>query len=224
LTVVSTRHVIVGSGAGGALTAARLSEAGHEVILLEEGPDLDTAALAPFSLDQMGRQYRHAGVSAALGRPPVAYAEGRCVGGGTEINSGLYHLAGPDLLEEWRRGWSVGDLDQATLEAYAREPQDALSVQPLPGPAPEASEVLARGARALGWSALEVPRWYRYDDGPVKQSMRRTYIPRALAAGARLLADTRADRVLLRHGRAVGVRATGPGDEPRVVRAECVWV
>jgi choline dehydrogenase-like flavoprotein len=226
VSAISAQHLVIGSGAGGALTAARLAEAGHDVLVLEEGPHVDQAAIDPFSLDQMGRQYRHAGVSAALGRPPVAYAEGRCVGGGTEINSGLYHLAGPELLEEWRRGWGVADLDHKTVLEFAREPEEALSVQRLPGRAPEASERLARGSDALGWSSLEVPRWFRYDGAGtgVKQSMSRTYVPRALAAGARLLADTRADKLLLRHGRAIGARATGPGGEPITVRAEHTWV
>ena len=40
-----------------------------------------------------------AGSSAALGRPAIAYAEGRCVGGSTEINSGLYHRLPAELAE-----------------------------------------------------------------------------------------------------------------------------
>jgi choline dehydrogenase-like flavoprotein len=228
MSALVAQHLVVGSGAGGALTAARLAEAGHDVVLVEEGPHVDQSTIDPFSLDQMGTQYRHAGVSAALGRPPVAYAEGRCVGGGTEINSGLYHLAGPELLAEWREGWKVGDLDPATIAAFAREPEAALTVQPLPvGRAPAASTLLSDGARALGWSAMEVPRWFRYDDGGAngyKQSMSRTYVPRAVAAGARLLAGTRVDAVLTRRGRAVGARATGPGGEPLTVHADLVWV
>lgn len=226
MSAMTVEHLVVGSGAGGALTAARLAEAGRDVLILEEGPHVELSAVEPFSLDQMGHQYRHAGVSAALGRPPVAYAEGRCVGGGTEINSGLYHLAGPSLLEEWRAGWRVADLDHAGLQGFAREPEESLSVQRLPGLAPEASQVLARGSEALGWSSMEVPRWFRYDgpDGAAKQSMSRTYVPRALAAGARLRSGTRADKLLVRRGRAVGARATGPGGEPLTVHAEHTWV
>lgn len=225
MSTIAVEHLVVGSGAGGAITATRLAEAGHDVVILEEGPHVDAATVEPFSLEQMGRQYRHAGVSAALGRPPVAYAEGRCVGGGTEINSGLYHLAGPDLLAEWRRDFAVADLDD--LAPFAREPERALSVQTLPGAAPQASLRIEQGAAALGWAALEVPRWFRYDDpetSGTKQSMSRTYIPRALAAGARLHAGTRVDRLDLHHGRAVGAHATGPGGEPLHVTAEHVWV
>ena len=82
--------LIVGSGAGGAPTAAVLAEAGLDVLVVEEGPWVDQGAVTPFSLEQMERQYRNGGLTVALGRPSIAYTEGRCAGGGTEVNSGLY--------------------------------------------------------------------------------------------------------------------------------------
>ncbi len=222
-----TQHLVVGSGAGGALTAARLAEAGHDVLLVEEGPAVEAASVEPFSLEQMGRQYRHKGVSAALGRPLVAYAEGRCLGGGTEINSGLYHLADTELLAEWRQGWDIADLDHDTLVHHAQEPERTLGVQPLPqGHALEASDVLARGAKSLGWSVMEVPRTYSYEGvaaRPVKQSMSKTYIPRAIAAGAQVLTGTRVDRLLVRRGRVVGARARTTR-RSLTISADHVWV
>jgi len=38
VSVVDTEVLIVGSGAGGAVTAARLAEAGRSVVVVEEGP------------------------------------------------------------------------------------------------------------------------------------------------------------------------------------------
>jgi choline dehydrogenase-like flavoprotein len=225
--VLTAQHLVVGSGAGGALTAARLAEAGHEVILVEEGLSIEAESVEPFSLEQMGLQYRHKGVSAALGRPIVAYAEGRCLGGSTEINSGLYHLANAELLAEWRNGWGVAELDHGTLRHHAREPEETLGIQHLPERhAFEASNVLRRGATSLGWSAMEVPRAYRYEGvaaRPVKQSMSKTYLPRAMAAGARVLTGTRVDRVLVRHGRVTGARASTTSGSLKV-SADHVWV
>ena len=86
---LDTEVLIVGSGAGGATTAVALAEAGRHVLVVEEGPDVDPDALEPFSIEEMAAKYRHHGGGAALGSPPIAYAEGRCVGGSTEINSGL---------------------------------------------------------------------------------------------------------------------------------------
>jgi choline dehydrogenase-like flavoprotein len=226
-TYLAAQHLVIGSGAGGSLTAARLAEAGHDVILAEEGPAVDPGTVAPYSLEQMRRQYRHAGVTAALGRPSVAYAEGCCLGGGTEINSGLYHLAGPELLEEWRRGWKVSELEHRTLLDYALEPEQALGVQPFPVRPQQASLVLTRGARALGWDVLEVPRAFRRDSAgetPTKQTMTRTYVPRTVAAGGSVLTNTRIDRVRIRHGRATGARASGPDGKPVEISADHIWI
>jgi choline dehydrogenase-like flavoprotein len=216
----SAEHLVIGSGAGGALTAALLAEAGRDVLVLEEGPWVEQGAVAPFSLEQMVRQYRHGGVSATLGRPPIAYVEGRCAGGSTEVNAGLYHLASEETLARWRASHRVADLSGEELARHAASVEQALSVQPLPGPAPPASLALERGARALGLPVLEVPRWYSYDGGrPVKQSMTRTYLPRALAAGARVQCDVRAQRLVFD-----GQRAAGALTADGLVTAGHVWL
>ena len=100
---------------------------------------------------------------------------------------------------------------------------------PWPGPRlPAASEVLRRGAGALGWQGLDVPRWARYGDrdGGVRverQGMTRTYLPAAEAAGARLRSGVRARRVVRRGHRAVGVQLERDGRVEEVA-AEHVFV
>ena len=224
-----TEVLVVGSGAGGALTAAVLAERGREVMVIEEGPWIDADSREPFSLGEMISSYRHGGLSVALGRPPIAYVEGRCVGGGTEINSGLYHRTPPDVLAAWRSE-GVADCEPAVLDRYASEVERALSVSPLPGPVPTSSAVLERGAAKLGWRAAEVPRVFRYQEDQargVKQTMTRTFIPRATAAGARVIPECRVERLLLRGRRALGadVRMRREGREQRArVLAEHVFV
>ena len=97
MALLDTEILVIGSGAGGAVTAATLARAGRTVAVVEEGPWVDPDATEPFSLQEMVAKYRHGGSCAALGRPAIAYAEGRCVGGSTEINSGLYHRLPPEL-------------------------------------------------------------------------------------------------------------------------------
>lgn len=212
--------VVVGSGAGGAPTAAILAEAGLDVLVVEEGEWVEQGSVVPFSLEQMDRQYRGGGVTVALGRPSIAYTEGRCAGGGTEINSGLYRRPPGELLERWGAEYAIADWDVDELLAIADEVEAALSVGPLPGPAPAASEVLHRGADRLGWRNDEIPRWMTYPAGDrgagQRQSMTRTYLPRAAAAGARLLVGHRAERIERTGDRAVAVHLTGAGGPGRV--------
>ena len=210
---LDTEILVVGSGAGGATTAALLAEAGRDVTVVEEGPWVDPDAVEPFSLDEIVLKYRHRGSSAALGAPPIAYVEGRCVGGSTEINSGLWHRLPDDLAAEWRAEYRIVDFDDAVLARYADEVERWLSVSPVPGAPPASSEMLERGATKLGWRSVEFARVFRYEPGgrAVKQTMARTLIPRAVAAGARVVSDTRVERLARSGGRVTGAHCRPQG-------------
>jgi len=231
VTTLDTEVLVIGSGAGGAVTASALAAAGKDVTIVEEGPAVDPDVHEPFSLEEMVAKYRHRGLSAALGSPGIAYAEGRCVGGSTEINSGLYHRLPNELAEEWRARYRIDEFTPAILDRYAEAMERELSVSKLAGAPPPASAVLERGATKLGWRAVEFPRVFRHDDGlhrGVKQTMARTLIPRAQADGARLIPDCRVGRLVTHAGRVVEVTArrrhAGHRDEPLSIRADDVFV
>lgn len=192
---VRAEIVVVGSGPGGAITACLLAEAGRDVLLIEEGPFYSLKSCVPFSVDEMRQKYRCGGQTVALGKDKIAYVEGRCVGGGSEINSGLYHRTPPEILERWRKEFQTDGLSEAELQPFFEACERDLSVSRMPGPAPIASLKLDEGAARLGWKSLEVPRWYRYSSqdpaGGARQSMTETYVPRFLRAGGRLLPKTR---------------------------------
>ena len=227
MNAATTHHecdvLVVGSGAGGATTASVLAEAGHDVLIVEEGPWVEQGSVVPFSLEQMGRQYRSGGVTVALGVPSIAYTEGRCAGGGTEVNSGLYRRPPEETLDAWRTRYRIEDFATDDLLSICEEVEAALSVQKVPGEHTPASDILRRGADRLGWKNDEIPRWMTYPDGAgategQRQSMTRTYLPRAFAAGARILCEHRVDKIVLSGRRATSARltdlaATGGGTE-----------
>lgn len=214
---MTSHHVcdvlIVGSGAGGATTAATLAQAGHDVLIIEEGPWVDQGEVVPFSLDQMDRQYRSGGVTVALGLPSIAYTEGRCAGGGTEVNSGLYRRPPEETLDRWRERYQISDFGSDELFDICEEVEGALSVQTVPGEHTDASKILKRGAERLGWQNDEIPRWMTYPDGAdatqgKRQSMTQTFLPRALAAGARILCEHRLDKIKRNGSKAVSAELT----------------
>ena len=226
---LDTEFLVIGSGAGGATTAAVLAEAGRDVVVAEEGPWVDPDSLEPFSLEEMRAKYRHHGPSAALGSPPVAFAEGRCVGGSTEINSGLWHRLPEDLAEEWRARYRIEEFSAAALDGYAERVEEWQSVSRLPGAPPLSSALLERGASKLGWHSVEFPRVFRFDDDDdgggrgVKQTMTRTLLPRAVAAGAVVLPSCRVQRVRRSGDRVIGASCERDG-EPLEIRADHVVV
>jgi choline dehydrogenase-like flavoprotein len=221
--------LVIGSGAGGATSSALLAEAGFDVLIVEEGAWVEQDSMAPFSLEQMDRQYRSGGVTVALGRPSIAYTEGRCAGGGTEINSGLYRRPSEATLARWRTDYAIHDFGDTEFFTTCDEIERSLSVQTVPGRHSPASELLRRGAEGLGWQHDEIPRWMAYPDGGDaatgrRQSMTRTYLPRAVGAGARLLCEHRVDKLIVDRGRAFRAELTGPDGSPTTIDFEHVLV
>jgi choline dehydrogenase-like flavoprotein len=178
----------------------------------------------------MEQKYRNGGLTVALGRTKIAYAEARCVGGGSEINSGLYHRTPTGILDSWRREFEVEALSEPDLRPHFEACERDVSVSPLAGAAPIASQRLCEGAALLGWQALEIPRWIRYDEGDtglpprgMRQSMTKTYVPRFLAAGGRLLPRTRVAS-LRRVGQRWLLQSTDALGSARRISAETVFV
>lgn len=176
---------VIGSGPGGGLTACLLAESGFSVKVFEEGPDLPLDESQAYSVGEISSKYRNGGVTAGLGIPQLTYVEGCVVGGGSEINSGLYHRIPEQILEEWRSAFGLR-LTSDELEPYYLANERELEVQTMPeDQVPEASRRMESGAARLGWKCLEVPRWYHNSPASHhRNSMSHTFLPRAKNAGA----------------------------------------
>lgn len=225
--------LVIGSGAGGATTAAALAEQGYEVLMVEEGPDVDTATIDSNSIDAIERLYRNGGMTPILGNQSIAYVEGRCVGGSTEINSGFWHRVPTDCYHRWRTDALLDAFTPEMMEPYFDRIEADLSVSVLGASRePRSSAVFRRGIERLGWGYVEVPRCQK-DPGEsafasgAKQSMQRTYIPRALQAGVRLISDCKVRRIVHADGRATAVEAMfalNGQRTSRLIHAETIFV
>lgn len=227
---IETDILVIGSGPGGCISATMFAEAGRSVLMVEEGQNLPLATTPHFSCEEMLLKYRNAGVSVAMGRQKLAWVEGCCVGGGSEINRGLYHRTPPYVLEQWARDYKVADLAPDSMAPHFEACEAIAEVQYVPGKISESSLMLERGAKAKGWDVIEAARLYRYDknDGRgEKQSMSATYVRRFEQLGGRLLANSRIDRLKRINGiwHAQGSQPGEGGDQHALqIRARTVFV
>jgi len=217
--------LVIGSGPGGSLSSALLAEYGLNVALIEAGGAYPLSSSPPFSFQEIHTKYRSSGISLAFGNPNINYAEGFCVGGGSEVNSGLYHRLPVSILNSWSNNFSISNLTSDELIPFYEINEHELSVNLCPADLlPRSSLMLKKGADALGWENAEIKRWYKYpDDGPIKQSMTETYIPRALSAGATLFPNTNAT-LIYKDGKNWAVNAVSNGREISRFIAKSVFI
>ena len=198
-----TDIAVIGSGPGGAIVAATLAQAGKEVLLVEEGPYLPQGSATPFSFEEMTQKYRASGITATFGNPNIAYAEGRCVGGGSEVNSGMYHRTPDEVLNYWQTAFSIDQMNPESLQVYFEQCDEVMQPKNYPGDHPASSVALKRGAEKLGWQSTDIPRLvdFETDKDPQnveisrRRSMSETYIPLFMEKEGRLLPESRVDRL-----------------------------
>lgn len=231
--VLDAEVVVVGSGAGGGVVAARLAAAGVDVLVLEAGGHRPETAMPVSEAEAWRDMFLDRGATATEDLSVTVLA-GATLGGGTTVNW-TTTLAPPDWLrDEWEtahglEGFASAETD-ADLERLTAE------LEPLPPTVvPPKDQLILDGARALGWEADVTRR----NAGPctecgrctfgcvagTKRSGLRIHLAAADAAGARILVGARVSRVRHRSGAVIGVVGRLlPDGRPFVVRSSRVVV
>lgn len=216
--VIDCDAVVVGSGAGGATVAASLAEAGLDVCVLEEGAYYATSDYSANIPEMLSKLMRGGGSTVMMGRAPVPYLEGRCVGGTTVVNGGMCWRTPENILDEWAaRG--LPDMSARRLERHFEEVEHTIDARHQdPGSEGNCSGVFRRGADALGWKLSRNRRNQRHCVGSndcvtgcpsgAKRSTLYSWLPRFFAQDGRLYTHTRVEKVLVENGHAVGVTGT----------------
>jgi choline dehydrogenase-like flavoprotein len=219
-------HVVIGSGAAGAVAAHTLAQAGRSVAIVEEGPWVRTREFGEGVYGAFKRMFRDAGTQVIEGRSYVPLLQGRCVGGSTVMNSAIAHRTPDDVLGEWAERFGLGDAISAkALEPHFEALERELSVRAV------SDEALGENSRLFLEEALThglpARRMHRYENGcrgsgrcftgcpnGAKQGMNVSYVPWALSLGVRLYSSCRVERVIIERGRATGIVARTTGGAP----------
>ena len=219
--------LIVGAGSAGSVVAERLSaDPDRRVIVVEAGPGMGEFAVRALTGDGFSlpigpdspvvRRY----VTTLTADPPrpAQIVRGACVGGSGSINGGYFCRALP-IDFDTVPGWSWADVDE-----HYRAIERRIAVSP--------AREFASGTAAFIAAADEAGyRWLAdlSEDGTgigvvplniadgVRIGPGAAFLSPALGrANLTVLTDTRATRVVVTGGRAVGVEAIGPDGEVRL--------
>lgn len=209
--------VVIGSGAGGAVVAKILAEAGADVAVLEEGAYFTEETYGDGPFQRISNMWRTGPETLAQGTTPIYIPTGRAVGGSTVINSGSCFRAPERVLLNWAE-LGLDHLSPESMAAEFEEIEEALSVRRVPDDVMGRNgEIVRAGAAALGLSGGPIPRNIYGCKGSgicvlgcptgAKQAMHVSYLPAAQRGGARIYERVRALRLVGERTRVVAVHA-----------------
>lgn len=215
--------VVIGSGAGGAVVAKVLAEAGYDVVVLEEGPHVpgsEYGKLRPTeSLRKMGRE---AGTTAVFGigdTPLITVMAGRVVGGSSVLTGGVCFRVPSMIHHRWVHERGLTMLSEKDLDEAFRSVEEEVHVETVPEDMRSlGTQRFVAGAKTRGISMKSMRRNTKGCCGcarcnfgcphGAKMSVDVTYLPKAMQAGARVYSDCLAEEIVTHGGKARGVRGT----------------
>ncbi|MFC3109539.1 GMC family oxidoreductase N-terminal domain-containing protein [Undibacterium arcticum] len=198
---------IIGTGAGGGVTAEILALAGLKVVLIEEGALKSSKHFKMREADAYPTLYQESAARKTRDKS-INILQGRTVGGSTTVNWTTSFRTPDSTLDYWQHQFGLSDCTPQALAPWFAMMEQRLHIRPWDVPPNENNDLLRRGASKLGIPTAAIARnvngcWNLGYCGMgcptnAKQSMLITTIPSALAQGATLLTRCRAERLMFK--------------------------
>lgn len=180
--------IVAGSGPGGSITALRAAQSGSRVLVVEKGGILRND-IPHHSAEQMKHHFKFGGQEIVLGNSIVPFAQGQAWGGGSQINSGLYHRLPSNVAEVWMgKVPSFSDSARQKAELLV-EDEIKVDLQTKEHLGIYGQSPLRRIGEYLGWDGGVVRRWRKYlpKGGYLHFGMSETYLSKAFDLGVQRL-------------------------------------
>ena len=208
--------LVIGSGAGGGSVARDLARAGKRVMVIESGALYDERSFPTKERDAYERLYLDSGFTATADAH-IAILAGGTVGGGTTVNW-MTSIPIPDRVrDEWEEQHGVEGVASPAFKSDLNDVLREVGAQPSEKMPPK-DAALIRGAEGRDWGAekIQMNRAECGDCGTCpfgckrgsKQSTLRLHLPQALEAGAHLIPDCKAERLIISNGAVRGAVTT----------------
>ena len=213
---------VIGSGAGGAVAAKELAQAGLSVVVLEAGENHDPTTFSRHAPEMLLRLFWDGGMRTTRDGS-VLISQGQGIGGST-VHNLCYAVRVPEsILQRWEAEFGIQDLSPSDLSPSFERVETTLAVNQIrEEQVNKLNQTVRRGAQAMCWRGTV----QRHNRGPCpdcsadcllgcpisqpgigKQSMAVSYIPQALKAGARIYTDCLAESIVVENGRVAGATA-----------------
>ncbi|MBI2521217.1 MAG: GMC family oxidoreductase [Bdellovibrio sp.] len=229
--------IIIGSGPAGATVAYQLTQKGHAVAVLEEGPLVTQENFPDSSFQAMTKLYRDMSTSMILGNCPMPFVQAKMVGGASTINGAISWRLPLHVYHDWLNldPGLKPHLPWDELQNIFNKIEHDLNIAPtdekIAGPN---NLLLKRGADLLKLENRPIYRNVKECEGlgrclqgcpkGHKLSMENSYLRWALEKGCCLFPNLKARKIIVKNKQAVAVVATNASGDAVTLKVKNIIV
>lgn len=186
-------NIVIGSGPSGSVTALSLKEKKQETLILEAG-ELFSIPAQKHSGFEFINKWLFGGLSGAVGNIDIQYASAKCVGGGSEINSGLFHEIDKDFVTKTYN-------DENMYENIKKfEPKNIVESQnDHSSELRNLRDIYRKGSYQLSWKIEDLKR-FKKNNVNIKNSMTNTYLKKYKEIGGKILTNSKVNKFEEKNG------------------------
>jgi len=163
--------VVIGSGPGGTTAAKILSENPNlNIAIIEEG-ESNNSDIPMGTHKDLTKRYRYGGAEIIFSNPNISIAEGRGLGGGSEVNSGIYHRIPESTISEWNSKYKIDNLNKSSLKESYEFIEDWLKIDNVIETDFGISNLIVSGAKNLDLEYENCKTWNVNQSSTKKNTM-----------------------------------------------------
>ena len=179
-------HIVVGSGPSGSISSYYLQNKYHDTLLIEKGSGYsDYKSKHP--ADEFLYKWKNGGVNTSIYDTQITFSSGECLGGGSEINSGLFHYPDKDYLLKWKKTYQTEGISESKLNECLKELQKICNYSTSDKPKLSSYTFFKKGAELNDYKIEQLPKFQKtINDKIIKNSMKNTFIDKYLSIGGNI--------------------------------------
>ena len=189
--------IVIGSGPAGSVTGLELISKKKDTIILEMGSNFDISN-QKHPGDEFYTKWKNSGLSSTLGNTMLQYSSGVCLGGGSEINSGLCHNIDVNYLEKIYENKNNFEqyLDKSFFKKYLSDVRE-FQIENFQY-FKNLYKYIENGAEKLNWEYKNLRKFSTIIDQKIeKNSMSKTFLKEYSKKGGKILENFEVKKIKL---------------------------